>query len=278
MKTLTTLLSGVCFAAVSASCSYAADVYGGQSYKDTPTVLSSPDVSWTGLWLGAVGGMQFSNNALNFDYNENHSYGENTYSYHEGLEIDGLGTQGLFGELQLGYDRQLSNNVVIGLFGGLNIDDGEFKASVNASDSEGNSAGGDITFSQKWGGVVGPRLGYAHGRSLFYVAGGWAFGEMEKIKASVHYNGDSESGDLLPGQETDLSGWFGEVGLEHKLNDNGLSVKVAGRYTDYSDITLFKDAGGNENCNWDEKLTLDRDNLSAMVGLVFRPQSLSPLH
>ncbi len=245
---------------------HTADIYGGQSLKDNVAIHAAQ--SWTGLWAGAMLGAEFSNNKLDATHTKTHAYSETPWSETTRGQIDGLGEAGAFGELQLGYDRQIGSNVVVGVFGGLNINGGEFSASTGYSNPE-YDAEAEVTFSQKWGGVLGPRLAYAHGNSLFYVAGGWAFGEMERVKLSVHEGNESASASLTS-QETDLNGWFGEIGIEHKF-DNALSLKVAGRYTDYGSLDLYKENGGTEYCPTTTNVELDRDNLSAMVGLVYRP-------
>lgn len=264
------IIAGVLGALIVSAPAAAADIFNKDgSLKDGPATASSGSaISWTGIWAGAVGGLQFNNDVLNYDYSKTHE-GETVYS--EGIEIDGLGSQGLVGELQLGYDRQFGN-LVVGVFGGLNIDDSEFSASFGSS-GYGGSSGGTLSYEQEWAGVLGPRLGFASGNSLFYVAGGWAFGELGKAHLSVSGGGESESGAIFPNQDTDLNGWFGEVGMERRFEHiQGLSLKVSGRYTDYGSMTLWTDGEANENCAWGEKLKLDRDDLKVMVGLTYRPQ------
>jgi len=71
MKTLVTaLLSSVCFAAISANCGYAADVYGGQSYKDKPVeVFADPAMNRGGFYItghiGAASGDRDINRNIN---------------------------------------------------------------------------------------------------------------------------------------------------------------------------------------------------------------------
>ncbi len=262
-----TLLTATAISALLIGSAFGADL--GPSFKDEQLSAYAAK-SWSGIWAGALIGAEFSNNALSYAYDTVGKGYHEGYNTHTSLDIDGLGTTGAFGELQLGYDRQIGQNLVLGVFGGLNINSGDFSASLNASDSEGSSGKAELTFSQKWGGVIGPRLGYAHGNSLFYVAGGWAFGEMDKIKGSISANGESASAALLPDQETSLSGYFAEVGLEHRLSES-LSVKVSGRYTDYGALDLYKDSGSTPCHDWNDKLELDRDTLSAMVGITYRP-------
>jgi len=57
MKTFATLLGSACVLAYSGNCGYAADVYGGQSYKDKPVeTFADPTVSRSGFYItGALG-------------------------------------------------------------------------------------------------------------------------------------------------------------------------------------------------------------------------------
>lgn len=244
---------------LSSASANAADIFGG-SLKDTPLDVSTSR-TWTGPWIGIAGGAIFSNNVLNYDANQ--TDGES--SYHAGFEVDGSGAKGVFGEAQLGYDWQVSSRLLVGLFGGLNISNDEFEASIQ---SGGYSA--KLTMEQEWGGVLGPRVGFVNGNSLFYAAGGWAFGELSKVRATLSNGQQSVGGDVFPDQETDLSGWFGEVGLEHKF-DNSMSLKVAGRYTDYGANTLAQGGYQGEGYSASERLELEPSDLKAMIGLVYRP-------
>lgn len=260
-------IAALAIALMSSGAAYGADIYN-PSTKDAPGGYSAATANWTGLWIGALGGIAFGSNKLNYDQSQ--EYGEG-YSQHGGIEVDGLSDRNLFGELQLGGDYQLGN-IVFGAFGGLNMGTGEFKASMSGGDSEGESFGSaELTFSQKWGGVVGPRIGYARGKTLIYAAGGVAFGEMEKVKASVSDGDESVSGDVFAEQETDLFGWFGELGVEHKLNEN-IAFKLAGRYTDFGKIDLAK----RSDEGYSDKLTLDRDTLVIVGGLTFHTNTIRP--
>jgi outer membrane immunogenic protein len=254
--------------ALMSSGAYAADVYGkGESLKDGPSGYQAT-TNWSGLWLGVVGGAAFGSNELNFNAHETKGSTPDSIN----ANIDGLSDQSLFGEAQLGFDYQLGN-VVIGLFGGINAGNGEFKASASFDDGDkiADDLSGELTFSQKWGAVVGPRVGFARGKSLIYFAGGVAFGEMEEVDGSVTKGTKTESGKVFPEQETDLLGWFGEIGVEHKLSEN-IAFKLAGRYTDFGSIDLSKGLDRDVS----HSLTLDRDVLAVMGGITFRTNIVRP--
>jgi hypothetical protein len=117
--------------------------------------------------------------------------------------------------------------------------------------------------------VIGPRLGYLTSPStMFYVAGGWAFGEMGKVKSDgedvfTKDNGFSHS------QDTSLSGLFGEVGMESQLDGN-LYLKVAGRLTSYGSLDLASESEGDAEEGSSAHIDLDHDVLVGMVGLTYK--------
>jgi len=246
----------------------ASDLFG--SAPDDPGYAQQPARSWSGIWIGALGGYQIGNSELNFDAKEiqGEDKGQDARVPLGGLEesfdldIDGLGQQGLFGELQLGYDQQVTQRIVVGVFGGFNLNNAEFSidaSSFNAWDDPQSESANILSFNQEWGGVLGARVGVLKSPdTMFYVAGGWAFGELSQVT--------SEGAKVFENQETDMNGWFGELGMETRVYNN-IYLTVAGRYTDYSAITLDSESGscGADTCSY--ALELDKDDLSAMVGL-----------
>lgn len=233
----------------------AADPYDrGGSTKDGPGYLADDvrTASWTGLWIGLAGGYNFFNSELDFTHDR--IDGEGVRHNIERANINGLGAEGLFGEVQVGYDHQIGNNLVLGVFGGLNLSDAEFEASQSFGDDAFSSG---LTADYEYGGVIGPRLGFVRGNSMFYVAGGWAFAKLGDVDFHVS---EGPSPDSLEGP--DLSGFFGEIGLEHRIA-KGVRLGVAGRYTDYGKETLWS----NEDPNCPKEIEVDVDSLSAMVTL-----------
>ena len=246
----------------------AADVYQHGGLKDEVS-YSAPARSWTGLWIGALGGFEISNSKLK----ANEEWHCENYATGDAVTIDGLGQQGVFGELQIGYDRQISQRIVAGLFGGLNLNNAEFDVDASAFQTHGSTTKTDsanlLSFEQKWGGVIGPRLGYLTSPStMFYVAGGWAFGELGKVKSDgkdvfTTANGFSHN------QDTSLSGVFGELGMETQLDGN-LYLKVAGRYTHFGAVDLFSESEGNATEGASAHGSLDLNQVAVMGGLTWK--------
>jgi outer membrane immunogenic protein len=200
-------------------------------------------VNWTGLWVGAVGGYNFFNSELDyFAGDEDQVHGN----------VDGLGAEGFFGEAQLGYDHQINNQFVVGIFGGVNLSDAEFNASIRYGDETDS-----IATDYEWGSVLGARLGLLKSPdTMFYVGGGWAHAQIGDTVVSEH----DEDPVNIAGPEVD--GWFGEVGMETRISNN-IFMTVAGRYTDYGAQTLWQ--SDPEDCP--ERIEIDTDSLAVMVGI-----------
>ena len=231
-------LTAASFFALAASAN-ATDLFG--SADNHP----APPYSWSGLWVGAVGGMNFSNTET--DYFEDR--GELT---EKNLNINGLGAEGLFGEAQIGFDKQVSSNFVVGVFGGFNVSDAEFNASYSVAGLELV----DVTTDYEYGTVLGARIGILKGPdTLFYAAGGWAHAQIgDTVVSEIGKDPISIAG-------PELDGWFGEVGMESRVRDLGdnIYLTVAGRYTDYGAETLWEDG--------DKEIEVNTDILAVMVGL-----------
>jgi hypothetical protein len=266
-----TILAALAVAALlGAGAAQAADPFDRNSEAyDGPTQATR---NWTGLWVGAFGGYQINTNELNYSDHLEGGKDEETWSNDRTAVIDGLGSQGFMGELGIGFDKQLNRNLLIGVLAGFNIDDSQFKARIASENTPGglqNSA--EASFEKEWGGVLGGRIGLIHGQTLFSVGGGWAFGKIGAVKGKPSEGELSESGNLFKGQETDLSGWFVQGDIEHRI-DGGLYATVTGRYTNYGSINL---AGEDYETDCPPgaghaSLDLNRDELAAMVGLKYK--------
>jgi outer membrane immunogenic protein len=255
LKINTVPLIAASFFALAASSANATDIFD-QRHEATADQAQG---NWSGLWVGAMGGYQFSNSSVTDDAKEIDNDGV-TVEWHEVEKFDGLGADGLFGELQAGFDKQIGSNTVVGVFGGFNINDAEF--SYTESSGVPLDVDSSISFDQEWGGVLGARVGLLKNPdTLFYAAGGWAFGKLGDIKV------DGEAATEI--KDTDLSGWFAELGMETRLTSN-LYLTFSGRYTDYGSLDA---ASETVECCYEagdqihKNLELDHDTLAVMVGL-----------
>ncbi|ADP72094.1 hypothetical protein Rvan_2888 [Rhodomicrobium vannielii ATCC 17100] len=191
----------------------AGDLYAKGGYKDAPVVVAEP--TWTGFHLGlGVGGAAV-----------NHEIDAGLYDVRSGESksiagIDGISGTGVFGTVEVGYDRQYGN-FVGGIFFNYDFGDdistdvsllGHDLASVKQTDS--------------W--TVGGRLGYlVNASTLAYVLGGYTESTFELSVPVANFSTDDT-----------FSGWTVGGGLETKLTSS-LSLKGEYRYTEF-DTNTYK--------------------------------------
>jgi outer membrane immunogenic protein len=170
---------------------YAADIYsGGSSLKDAPAVM--PDTSWTGFYVGVgIGAGMFDDNL------------KSSLTYHRNNDdpsagVDGLGGEGIFGTVQVGYDKQFGRWVG-GIFFDYDFSNINSKISID-------SASWKVNLNDMWS--AGGRLGYlVNNDTLVYVLGAYTqanFGLPSGLRG-----GDRDGYSVGGGIETHLSGnWF----------------------------------------------------------------------
>ena len=144
--------AGAITAAAVALVSFSASA--GGSFKDG---YVAPSFSWTGVYVGAQIGYQ---------------WGEATHKYSNGAPSDDAEPEGGVYGGHIGVNGQ-SENVVYGVEADLEYSDvyGSSRNPIGLT----SSSSTDID----WQGSIRARLGVAFDRSLFYVTGGWAFGEFD---------------------------------------------------------------------------------------------------
>ncbi len=199
---------------------YAADLSAGGSMKDASAYV--PDTgSWTGFYLGVGGG----GGAVNHDVKASITQNNQDPS----LELNGLGGDGGFGTVEVGYDRQFGRFV-----GGVFFNYDFTNIGTSASISGLGSASYDL--NGLWS--AGGRFGYlVNQNTLAYVLGAYSqaqFSLSPKVISDQTYSGFSVGGGL----ETHLGGnWFAKVeyrftGLDTQTLFNAGGLKI----TDDADI------------------------------------------
>lgn len=186
--------------------------------ESPPEVYVAPVFSWTGGYVGGqVGYLWGDGDAFSDDFAVPPATAE--------IEPDGW-----LGGVYVGYNYQMTNNVVVGI-------DADF-AWTGADDSSPvfDGVGTEIASLDTeldWEGAVRLRLGYAVDRFLPYVAGGVAFGRL---------SGEAfdPGGAFLGGADETNTGWTVGVGLEYAFTDN-LIARAEYRYTDFGDFDFTVD-------------------------------------
>lgn len=148
-----------------------------------PVAVAAPEYNWTGFYFGAnVGGGWGSRDV---GYSPNDPMTAELFSIGGVPPSASLNSSGALGGLQLGYNRQLNRNWLIGL-------EADFDWSgMKGSDSTGGFILGSAVLVPrpftataderiKWFGTVRARLGYLPTDNvLAYVTGGFAYGQVE---------------------------------------------------------------------------------------------------
>jgi outer membrane immunogenic protein len=201
----------------------AADLSRG-SLKDAP--VYTPANSWTGFYLGVGGGLGATNQDLkgSLDYSRGESSGNIANA-----DLNGAGGEGGFGTVQVGYDRQLDQHFVAGLFFDYDFASIESKASVGLF---GNNIGSiSSTLTDSW--TVGGRLGYlVNSNTLVYGLAGYTEAHFDNKYNLLTLNGS------LPG---DYTGWTAGAGIETNLGGSWY-LKGEYRFTALDEKTLASGA------------------------------------
>jgi outer membrane immunogenic protein len=182
----------------------AADMPRAPAYKAPPPAV----FNWTGFYVGGTVGYGWGKNS---HFNTFLNVGSQSF------DVDGF-----VGGVTLGYNWQArGSRWVLGL---------EFDASLSDVGgvlpvAPGFGCAGGCTTDLKWFGTFRGRIGYAFDRSMVYVTGGLAFGEVE----------GSIIGAIPSGSET-VTGWTAGVGGEFAIAPRW-SMKLEYLYVDLGEAT-----------------------------------------
>lgn len=171
----------------------------------TPVLANEPKQTWSGVYIGAHGGMDMTSNALGLGP----------------LSLDGLSTNGMGYGLHAGADYQIPGTMlVVGIGGDYTWSDSEFTV---------NLAGLGTLFragiDESW--AVYGRLGLDMGRVMPYVMAGYTEAD---VSAGIP---------LIPGATagTTLDGWLVGGGLEMRIA-MGLILGAEYRYSMFDTLTI----------------------------------------
>lgn len=180
------MVSGMLAGAVMAAAATAAQAADIARPAPAPIAVPAPAFSWTGFYVGG---------------NVGYAWGSADTS----TLFGSTGTSGWLGGGQLGFNYQFSNNIVAGIE--ADIAGGKVSGGVPGIDSNLDLLGS-----------VRGRLGYAAGRFLPYVTGGFAYGNTSVDALGID-------------QSKTLTGWTAGAGLEYALTDHW-TAKTEYLYTD----------------------------------------------
>ncbi|MEE4237545.1 MAG: outer membrane protein [Anderseniella sp.] len=221
---------------------------------DLYTPMEPIPFSWNGLYVGGHIGYGWGDKDWTLVENAG-----NEPSNRIGDVVTSHDVDGILGGVQLGYNHQI-NSIVIGAeveFSWTGIDGtGEWLAEGGNPDTPERNASADIN----WLLTVGPKLGFAMERTLFYAEGGLAVADEDFSHLGNNNN-------FYTGSDT-RTGWFIGAGAEHAFDDNW-SARVEYNYVDLgsSEVSVSREAdGGTRTAIFD----VDQDLHVIKVGLNYR--------
>ncbi len=237
------------------------------SLKDIPEPLP-PVITWTGFYIGGgigAGAVVHELKANAFADEYYYDGGCSTLSVCEAfsssdlisynlldasLNFDGIGGEGIFGTLQIGYDWQFDTRGVFGFFADADLSGIETDLDFSASSGGETFLSGDGEVDMDWMWTIGARLGYlATPDTLIYFLIGYTQAEFDDPKLSISY--DSPFGSILSASSSSttdsetfranldtFSGVTLGLGMETRLDANW-GLKLEYRFTQLSDEQLF---------------------------------------
>lgn len=212
-KTFAALLLGATSAVALASASQAADAQ---------TEQAQAGFNWSGVYVGFGSGV----GAV--------VHGTEQTSPAGSVRSPDLGGDGVFAEVTAGYDRMVSERILLGGFVDAHVGNIEFSV-------DGLLAPGGFSITNRYGFDVGARAGYLLTPStLGYVLGGYAW---QNIKLDIPTGAPFDS-------DMDRSGYVLGLGMETVVSGNW-TLKSEYRYANFGSKALFEDPGIGAAMNLD---------------------------
>jgi outer membrane immunogenic protein len=215
---------------------YAADL--GGSMKDAPVYDAAPQ-SWTGLYIGVGIGAGASNTEVDVNVGDFNV-----------LNFDGIGGEGIFGTVQLGYDYQLSSRLVIGGFFDYDFANVNSELTLNPGDG---SFEADLDLENMWS--IGARLGWlATPDTLWYAL-------VAYTQAQYELSDNVGLFDEIGFDVDEFDGWTVGLGVETRLTSNW-SLKAEYRYTQFDGETVLADEDSEGSLDFEPSVHTARAVLS----------------
>ena len=239
MKTLALSLSLMAFGSSALA--------GNLTPPTEPVVTPPAAYNWAGAYAGAQIGYLDSNIKLT---------GQNLTSGATMSSSD-IDASGVVGGIYGGYNWHPAGNVVYGV-------EGEFNWS--AADKTGNGVPGpgfgflqgSVKSEVKKTAALRGRIGYAQDRTLFYLAGGIAF-------ADIDLSGTNAAGGGPFGHGETLTGWTLGAGVERAISNQWV-VRLDYRYSDFGDESF----GFTSGAGTPHRFRVEAQVQEVKVGIAYR--------
>ena len=184
-------------------------------YLEPVAPVQAPGFTWTGLYAGAHAGYGWSD--ADWTLVDNASPGACGRC---GSVVTSSDADGFLGGVQVGYNYQFENNIVLGAEAEVSFGDMSGAGSWAASDGPRDAA---FNFDAML--TAGPKLGLAADHWLFYGEGGLA------ALSGEYTHRNYVSGNTFRDDASEL-GWFVGGGVEYAFNSNW-STRVEYNYVDF---------------------------------------------
>jgi len=215
------------------------------------TAAPVADECCKGNWTGFFGAASIGWARASTDSSHEHTI-DDGYDFYRYRSSRDDSADEIIGAVAIGYDRQIGDRFVVGVFADYTF--GDFDNDHNV-DNEYHDVG-FFGVDNVW--AVGGRVGITSSCcSLWYVTGGYT-------QADVDFR--SEYARVSP----DLDGWFVGGGVEHQIH-NGLSLKLEYRYSDFDDALVHNVEYESCDCTHEtDRLDADNDIHSIRIGLAYK--------
>ena len=174
-----------------------------------PAMSPAPIVNWEGVYFGGhLGAGWLIGNMTAYT----------PYNSYVGFSVGSLDAGSVLGGVQLGYNHQMGNGLVLGI-----------EAAVSAMDisrhSTNNDPGTDFWRSLNWTGTLAGKMGFTVDRTMLYGKAGLAVGGFEV--------GHNQNGTLISNSSTEY-GYVLGAGIEYAL-DTKWSANIEYNFMDFGD-------------------------------------------
>lgn len=252
----------------------------GGSLKDTPP---EPEVyQWNGLSLAVgIGAGRFD-----YDIGAHGCMERNHYIYKE-ISVYSVETEDksdcyghqkdaafsndewdVFGTLQIGYDRLISDRILIGAFADIDfyVDaDNAFSEKLGDRKRRGPSIQGNLGLDNVWS--IGGKLGFlVTPRVALYGIGGYTEARVDG-SVTAEFRGMTATASI----DDKLRGWFIGAGADFKLRKD-VALRLEYRYADYNGSNFLKSETYGDYCPTEVSVKgdLDAQLHSVRAALVFK--------
>ena len=209
-----------------------------------PVAAEAPGcaATWDGLYAAASVGYGI------FVTDVRNAYHDDGLSYRASKDED---TGGITGTIAIGYDRQIRDGLVAGVFG-----DYTFGTIDERFDGFYPDEYIGVSYEDTW--AVGARLGLVRCCSLWYVTAGYT---QTSAELESHLHRVSEK----------LDGWFVGAGVEHQIR-KGFALKLEYRYSDFEDAIIHDETFPCGSCGGlgYDRMDADNDMHAIRLGIVYR--------